>query len=340
MKTIQGLLIFTCAAIQTGWAQTNSTILASNNAAPHYDAQATLRQPAVDEINGKLGYSGGQMDSFEGHNFDVSVAIPITHQFGFQADGLYSLVDGEDFGGGAGHLFWRDPAFGLVGIAGGFLTREGVDTYQVGVEAEYYFERLTVGAFAGAGHIEYDFSTPFISTDLTRFIGRLSADYYLWDDLRVGVSFTTAFENNLGKIEAEYETAVRGLAITAEVAMGSNDYDHWLVGVRWYFGGGGKSLRERHRSSDPASLMPQIIHSLGTYGAEFNQKAAAYFAPIGGGYPNNYGYSSAMLARSPYSPEEYAALVAILRELERSRNNGSSGSQLPPLPPLPNRSTQ
>jgi hypothetical protein len=332
VKTIQGLLIFACATIQTGWAQTNSTILASNSVAPHYDARATLRQPAVDEFNGKIGYSGGQMDSFEGHNFDLSVAIPLTHQFGFQADGLYSLIDGEDFGGGAGHLFWRDPAFGLVGIAGGFLTQDGVDTYQVGAEAEYYYERLTIGAFAGVGHIEYDFSAPFISTDPTRFIGRVSADYYLLDDLRVGVSVATAFENNLGKVEAEYETPVRGLAITAEVAVGSNDYDHWLVGVRWYFGGGGKSLRERHRTSDPASLMPQIIHGLGLYGAEYNKKAAAYFAPIGMGYPNNYGYSSSWMA---YSPEERAALIEIIRELERSRTNPGSEPRLPPLPPLP-----
>jgi hypothetical protein len=291
--TTLGLLIVACFTTQLGWAQTNSVILASNSIVARYDTQATLRQPAVAGPNGKIGYSGGQMDSFEGHNFDISVALPITHQFGFQADGLYSLIDSEDFGGGAGHIFWRDPAFGLVGIAGGVLTRDGVDTYQVGIEVEYYLERLTLGAFAGVGHIEYDFSAPFISTNPTRFIGRVSADYYLLDDLRVGVSFTTAFENSLGRIEAEYETPLRGLAITAEAAVGSNDYDHWLVGIRYYFGSG-KSLRERHRNSDPPSLMPQILHGLGLYGAEYNRKGKAYFSSLGVGSPNGsdtYGFA-------------------------------------------------
>lgn len=327
MKTIQGLLIFTFAATQRGWAQTNSTARAANPIAPHSLAQTSLREPAVDEINGKIGYSGGEMDSFAGHNFDISLAIPVTHQFGFQADGLYSLIDSEDFGGGAGHIFWRDPAFGLVGITGGFLTGDGVETYQVGLEAEYYLKRLTLGAFLGAGHIEYDFSAPFISTDPTRFIGRVSADYYVWDDLRVGVSFTRAFEGNLGKLEAEFETPLRGLAITAEAAVGSNDYDHWLVGVRFYFGGG-QTLRARHRNSDPPSLMPQLLQGLGIYGAEYNRKGAAYVNVLGGSY-------GGVTTQKAYSPEERAALIEIIRELERSRTNPGSGPKLPPLPPIP-----
>jgi hypothetical protein len=137
--------------------------------------------------------------------------------------------------------------------------------------------RLTIGFFAGVGSIKYADAVPFIDTNPTRFVGRISADWYPLDDLRLGASYTAAFDNNLGKAEAEYQTPWRGLALTAEVALGDHGYDHWLLGVRYYFGGK-KSLRERHRQDDPQNLMPHILHGLGLYGAEYSQRGEAYAA--------------------------------------------------------------
>jgi hypothetical protein len=192
---------------------------------------------AVSELNGKLSYSGGDMDSHAGHIFDGSVSVPVTHLFGFQADGLYSRISGLDFGGGAGHFFWRDPQLGLLGLTGGYLDREGVDTYQVGAEGEYYLGRFTFGFFGGVGSIDYGYPAPFIDTNPTRFVGRLSVDYYPIDNLRVGASFMTAFKDKLGSGELEYQTPINGLALTSEVAYGDYGYHHWLFGVRYYFGG-------------------------------------------------------------------------------------------------------
>ena len=269
-------------------AQTNS---------PHLDEVEIA--PAVSALNGKLSYLGGDMNSAEGHNVDGSLALPIGKNFGFQADGLYSSIGGLDFFGGAGHLFWRKPEFGLIGVAGGYLSRDGVDTFQVGAEGEYYWGPVTLGVFVGVGSIRYDSPAPFIDSEPTAFVGRVSVDWYALEDLRVGVSYSSAFDNNLVKGEVEYQTPLRGLAVTGEVAKGDHGYDHWLVGVRYYFGSK-KSLRERHRTDDPRSLMPQLLHALGTYGAEFNRKAAAFFAnqpgvPIGGGHYGviatmNYGF--------------------------------------------------
>lgn len=250
------------------FAQTNSLTLGAND---------VTSAPAVSGVNGKLGYSGGALNSSESHNFDGSLTLPISRQFGFQADALYSRTDDLDFYGGAGHLFWRNPGVGLIGIAGGYVGREGVETYQIGAEGEYYFGPFTFGVFAGIGFIRYDNAAPFIDTDPTDFIGRISADWYPLDNLRIGVSYTTAFDDHLFKGEAEYQTPIRGLAVTAELAAGENGYDHWLLGVRYYFGGN-KSLRERHRADDPRTLMPQILHGLGLYGAEFNRKGRAYVA--------------------------------------------------------------
>jgi hypothetical protein len=252
--------------------------------------ESLLYPPAVSEVNGKLGYAGGNMNSAEGHNFDGSISFPVANAFGFQADALYSHIGGLDFYGGAGHLFWRRPDIGLVGLAGGYLGRSGVDTFHIGAEGEYYLGCFTFGVFAGVGSINYDDAAPFIDTSPTDFIGRISADWYPLDDLRVGVSYTTAFDNNLGKGEVEYQTPLCGLAVTAEVALGDHSYDHWLLGVRYYFGSK-KSLRERHRSDDPRSLMPQIVHGLGVYGAEFNRKGRAYLASNPGAGSLNGGGS-------------------------------------------------
>jgi hypothetical protein len=252
-------------------------------------AHAQTNAPAVSGFNGKLDYAGGNMDSHEGNVFDASFTLPVTHQTGFQADGLYSRVSDFNFYGGGGHVFWRDPNIGLLGLTGGYLYRTGVDTYQVGAEGEYYLGRFTFGAFAGVGSINYANPAPFIDTNPTRFVGRISADYYPLNDLRIGASYTTAFRENLAKGELEYQTPIRGLALTAEVSGGSYGYHDYLFGIRYYFGGK-KTLRDRQRQDDPPGLMRQILSGMGLYGAEFNHKGNEYLlahpgsGSLGGGY--------------------------------------------------------
>jgi len=247
--------------------------------------------PAVSEINGKADYAGGTMDGYEGHNFSGSITLPVCQAIGFQADGLYSHIGDADFYGGAGHLFWRNPDLGLVGLTGGYLYREGVDTFQVGAEGQYYIGPVTLGVFAGVGQINYAHSASFIDTNPTRFIGRVSADYYPINDLRIGVSYTTAFADNLGRAELEYQTPIRGLALTAEASLGNHGYDDLLFGVRYYFGAK-KSLRDRQRQDDPPGFMQQVLQGLGLYGAEYNRKLNAYVKSLGGqgGSYGSYSY--------------------------------------------------
>lgn len=215
------------------------------------------------------------MNSAFGNNFDGSIAIPVFHQFGFQADGLYSKISNLSFYSGAGHFFWRDPQIGLLGITGGYLDRLGVDTYQVGVEGEYYWRRFTFGAFGGVGSISYKFPTPFINTNPIQPVGRISAGVYPIDNLLLSASYATEFHDNLVQGELEYQTPIRGLALTAEAAYGSHGYDHLLFGIRYYFGRD-KSLIDRHRHDDPPGLVQQMLYGLGLYGAEYNRKENQY----------------------------------------------------------------
>lgn len=264
----------------TGFAHTTEAGTASSPQPDDFVMTTSLRQPAVSEVNGKVDYAGGNMNSSEGHNFSASITLPVSHQFGFQADGLYSRISDLNFYGGAGHLFWRDPGIGLLGLTGGYLYRDGFDrinTFQAGAEGQVYYKAFTFGFFAGVGSIDYQYAAPFIDTHPTKFVGRVSADYYPLENLRLGASFTTAFREKMGRGEIEYQTPIPGVALTGEVAVGDHGYDDWLIGVRYYFGGH-KTLRERQRQDDPPGLMPQILQSLGLYGADFNRKANAYVA--------------------------------------------------------------
>ena len=147
-------------------AQTAPAVLESSHIHDHFATNASLQLPAVSEVNGKVDYAGGNMNSAEGHNFSGSITLPISHQFGFQADALYSRISDLNFYGGAGHLFWRNPTTGLLGLTGGYLYRDGadsVDTFQAGAEGELYWHRFTFGFFGGIGSINYQYSAPFIT---------------------------------------------------------------------------------------------------------------------------------------------------------------------------------
>lgn len=259
MKLILPSILLVAAAFPV-WAEEAKT------------TEASLSMPAVSSVNGKVEYSGGWMESEEGHNFAGSITLPVGERFGIQADGLYTRVSGRDFFGGAGHFFWRDPNIGLVGLSGGGVQTDGVlHSYQGLMEAEYYFSRVTVGVLAGVGRISYDDPAPFIDTNPTKFVSTFSLNWYACDNLRLGASYSYLFDNQLGQVEAEYQTPWRGLCLTAEYARGENSYDHALLGVRFYFGKD-KSLKARQRQDDPPSLARHILTGVGLYGAESNRK--------------------------------------------------------------------
>lgn len=237
---------------------------------------------AVSGINGSVGYEGGWMESDGGHNVSATLSVPIVSNFGFQADGLYTRVSERDFYTGSGHFFWRKPETGLIGLAGGGLSQEAMRSFMGGVEGEYYLKYFTLGAYAGVGSITYDNPAPFIDTDVTKFVGSASAGAYPWENLLVGVAYSYLYDNNLVQGRLEYQTPLRGLSLTVDLARGDHGYDHALFGARYYFGKK-KSLKARHREDDPLGMAQRILYGLGLYGAEFNRERGDYFARQGTG---------------------------------------------------------
>ena len=100
--------------------------------------------PAVSGLNGKIAvYGGYQEDEIDdGGIFGVlgSVSVPLGHRFGFQLDGQVAAVEDDVFGRLGGHLFWRDPSKGLVGVYGAVEGYDDIDmdAWRIALEAEAY----------------------------------------------------------------------------------------------------------------------------------------------------------------------------------------------------------
>ncbi len=248
-------------------------------------------EEAVSDLNGKVGYAGGSMEGDWGNNVSASGSLPVTSNVGFQADWLYTDVSDREFLGSAAHLFWRDPQKGLLGLVGGGVDEEDIDSLRGGVEGEYYLEHFTLTATAGVASLEYDDGPfPFIDDDVTDFFGGAGIRYYPLDNLMLSVSYLHVFDNELVLGMAEYQTPIHGLSVFAQIADGEHGYDHALFGVQFYIGRA-KSLIQRHRSDDPQNLVPDILYGIGVYGAEFNGRAREYAEthPGAQGSSGNYG---------------------------------------------------
>ena len=237
---------------------------------------------AVSGPNGKAGVSIGEMDGESGNRFEGSFSIPMGSGFGAQVDALYTDVYDLNFYGMGAHLFWRDSEKGLLGVTAGAIHEDDIlDSWAGGVEGEYYLGSFTLGAQGGFANIDYQIgSLSFIETDETGTYASGQAGYYLLDDLLLSLSYTHALDNGLVQCQIEYQTPLNGMSLFADVAQGNDDYDHALLGIRYYFGKQ-KSLKLRHRQDDPPNVLHSIMYNIGTYGAEFNKKAEGVFANPG-----------------------------------------------------------
>lgn len=276
--------------------------------------------PAVSGLNFKIGIAGGLQDG--GTYWDASatdrdetptivgtasVTTPILHSFGFQLDGLLGYinrdddvsatsssssddeVDGEFVYGVGGHLFWRDPMKGLVGVTASYLEYEGdQDAYdrfsspdqklyapalsisRVGVEAELYLEQFTIAAGAGYQYVDikddYTFG-PNSDFEEDGLYGQLDISWYATDNLALSIGAATdPNQDILGTAGVEWAPAIEsfnGLSLFADGAVGDDEYASASLGVRFYFGEG-DTLKKRHRFDDPVDNLVASTLAMGT----------------------------------------------------------------------------
>lgn len=208
--------------------------------------------PAVSAINGKAAVGGGAFDD-EAFGFaEGSFTLPLSQNFGFQADGVVGAADDGEFYGGAGHLFWRDPSVGLLGLYGGVThvdISRAFTQYIIAGEGEVYLDQVSIETLIGYGLGER------VDDDVVA-LGNVA--FYATDDFRIFGGARYLAEDLHGAAGTEYQiSASSGASLFAEGRY--HDSDRWqaFAGVRFYFGSP-KSLIRRHREDDP-----------GAYGIDF-----------------------------------------------------------------------
>ncbi len=226
--------------------------------------------PAVSAPNGKIAAFAGSIQGDSTLGATGSFSLPLAQQWGAQVDALFGSAAGGSYYGIGGHLFWRDPAKGLLGAYGswvgwdassltapvtfgGYFTAvQGATVGKLGIEGEAYFSRISLEGLAG-----YQFGTN------TGFTGRATVGFYATDDLRldVGVNYVQGpgASFNAG---VEWQPIGTGLSVFADASVGSANAWSVLGGVRVFFGAGQKSLIQRHREDDPENLLPTDLFKI------------------------------------------------------------------------------
>lgn len=254
-------------------------LYAADVSEPQFEARFEGTKPAVSAFNGKLdlGYfyhdfSGVAGEAHGGFGI-ASVSAPLGHSFGVQVDAGYlglnhSGIAGDiTSGGGALHLFWRNPDLGLVGLYGHYASIDvgpaNVAAWRYGAEAEGYFGPFSVEAFVGGDTLTNG------GVEETFFYGELKGAYYFQENFRVEAGLVHQFDETMGRVGAEAMLPFAGNR-TALYAMGTFGEDSTTVraGLRFYFGDSGKSLQARHREDDPGTRLMDYF-ALGGVGAIF-----------------------------------------------------------------------
>lgn len=228
--------------------------------------------PAVDVLNGKVEGFGGWADGRFGRSGDfvggglASVTLPLGERFGAQVDGIAASKRGDFVGGGAGHLFTRDPASYLSGVYGsgiGFDDRLNSWNAKIGAEGEAYFGRLTLSGVLGYEHIGGGSS----ATERTRkggsFFDYVDVSYYVTDDWKLSAGHRYTGRKHAAALGTEIALPVAGFDSSAfvEGRLGEKDYKAVWGGLKVYFGGGDKTLIARHRESDPPNWLKDDLFS-------------------------------------------------------------------------------
>ena len=227
-------------------------------------AQDQTQAPAVSGLNGKASVEGGTVGTSVRQSAIAitqgSITAPLGHSFGLQLDGAASTAFNSVFGSGGAHLFWRDPAIGLVGPVAAFGGGAGTQSGLYGGEAELYAGLFNVGLRAG-----YASSTSaFGSLNGGFYLGTLTL--YPVPDFALSIEGGQLAGFTVGQARIEYQPDLamrRNVSFYATGIAGDLGVYRATEGVRFYFGSD-KPLIRRHREDDPPSVSSSALEMLTT----------------------------------------------------------------------------
>jgi hypothetical protein len=217
--------------------------------------------PAVDGINYKADIFGGHFNDGGFFGGRGSVTVPLGFRYGAQIDGTVAGYRGDFLGRVGGHLFWRDPSVGLLGIYGNYTRWDrNVRSTHLGVEGEHYSGPWTISAIVGAesGNTTSVFNNPFFEgfKVKSRFFDMVDIHYYLNENSRVSIGHRYVGGRHALSLGGEWARPIAPRALGSlfvEARLGEDHYSGVWAGFRVYYGQGDKSLIRRHREDDPTS---------------------------------------------------------------------------------------
>ena len=221
--------------------------------------------PAVDGLNAKLDAVGGAWwDSNRSSGFygaSGSFSLPLAHRWGAQLDAAVGSDNGVADIGGAGHLFWRDPAVGLLGAYVSYAGRVdslGTNAVHMAGEGQYYWNRWIFSAAVGVEIVNSTASVPGWESVQTRFFDAVTAAYYVTDNLQLWAGHRYAYGANALALGLESAVALGGgrmASLFSDALFAEGGGKGVRGGVRIYFGQRDKTLIERHRQDDPPAAI-------------------------------------------------------------------------------------
>ena len=214
--------------------------------------------PAVDGINYRASLFGGSLWNRSLGGGDATIAVPLSHNYGFQADGVVSSWGGRFYGELHGHWFWRDPAVGMLGLYAAYthLSRFGdAHAAYLGAEFARYHGPWELKGLAGveAGNTATGLTSPQFFTVYnieTRFFDRVDLSYYFTENMKLGIGHRYLSGKHALALRGEWAAPLGGgrmASIFVEGRAGEDDFKSIWAGLRVYFGTKDKSLIRRHR---------------------------------------------------------------------------------------------
>jgi hypothetical protein len=255
-----------------------------------------MTMSAVDGFNAKFEGLGGSFADKGIYGAKGSLSVPLGGQFGVQVDGAIGSFDSSTFGAVGGHLFWRNPAQGLIGIYANHTNWNrygGAHVSQVAGEGELYFGQWTLQGIAGVefGNRAANVTTSTTISGLvtttatltdfydvkTRFFDQVNLAYYIQPDWKVFVGHRYLGGKHALAAGTEWAMPVGGgrmASLFVEARAGEDDFHGIWGGAKFYFGQKDKSLIQRHRQDDPINWTPDslfsILNSFGSVGTRVN----------------------------------------------------------------------
>lgn len=219
-------------------------------------ANGTSQMPAVDGVNGAVSLYGGGGDP--GGLFGASgiLSMPLGNAFGSQTEGTIASLDGNLYLSLGQHLFWRDPAKGLLGFYGSvqhYDANGGTTVGHAGGEAEAYLGRFTLRGVAGA-----EFGDKNLGTN---FFDMVDVVYYPTDNFDLYAGHRYIGGNHALALGTEYlfhSDRPTAMGLFAEGHVGEHASSVW-AGLRIHFGNSGKTLIRRNREDDPNVWEPDTL---------------------------------------------------------------------------------